>query len=152
MEWPGRAQIVPDTDAQAPGGFPQGSLTFYLDGAHTPESMEVCATWFCEAAELGPKKAALSKEAANSRFGSPSRAGVHGDGLQNGASLENGKESAVEGEEDGRNDKTGVAAADPVVRRVLLFNCMQEREPVKLLDPLVQIVHGKGNLPTCASS
>eukprot|EP00897_Mesotaenium_endlicherianum_P007724 jgi/Mesen1/6980/ME000362S06109 len=26
-----------------------GALSFYLDGAHTPESMEVCAAWFCQA-------------------------------------------------------------------------------------------------------
>lgn len=24
--------------------------TFFLDGAHTPESMATCAEWFCEAA------------------------------------------------------------------------------------------------------
>ncbi|XAR68462.1 Tetrahydrofolate synthase [Bertholletia excelsa] len=33
----GRAQIFHD---------PSGDLTFYLDGAHSPESMEVCARWF----------------------------------------------------------------------------------------------------------
>ncbi|KAI3817777.1 hypothetical protein L1987_11575 [Smallanthus sonchifolius] len=39
----GRAQIVADRacDIQS-----QGDLVFYLDGAHTPESMEVCANWF----------------------------------------------------------------------------------------------------------
>ncbi|KAL8218136.1 hypothetical protein R6Q57_021509 [Mikania cordata] len=39
----GRAQIIVDKacDFQR-----QGDLVFYLDGAHTPESMEVCANWF----------------------------------------------------------------------------------------------------------
>ena len=39
----GRAQIVPDRliDMECPG-----DLVFYLDGAHSPESMEVCARWF----------------------------------------------------------------------------------------------------------
>jgi folylpolyglutamate synthase len=39
----GRAQIVPDRqiDIESPG-----DLVFYLDGAHSPESMEVCAGWF----------------------------------------------------------------------------------------------------------
>ncbi|GMN41418.1 hypothetical protein TIFTF001_010640 [Ficus carica] len=39
----GRAQIVPDRfiDINSPG-----DLVFYLDGAHSPESMEMCARWF----------------------------------------------------------------------------------------------------------
>ncbi|KAK4404333.1 Folylpolyglutamate synthase [Sesamum angolense] len=40
----GRAQIVPDQfiESESPG-----DLVFYLDGAHSPESMDVCANWFC---------------------------------------------------------------------------------------------------------
>ncbi|GAY52256.1 hypothetical protein CUMW_140510 [Citrus unshiu] len=39
----GRAQIVPDryTNSET-----SGDLVFYLDGAHSPESMEICARWF----------------------------------------------------------------------------------------------------------
>ncbi|XP_022939781.1 folylpolyglutamate synthase-like [Cucurbita moschata] len=42
----GRAQIVADrcVDIESPEG-----LVFYLDGAHSPESMEVCARWFSAA-------------------------------------------------------------------------------------------------------
>ncbi|BBG98006.1 DHFS-FPGS homolog B [Prunus dulcis] len=36
----GRAQIVPDNNES-----PE-DLVFYLDGAHSPESMEICARWF----------------------------------------------------------------------------------------------------------
>ncbi|GFP86348.1 folylpolyglutamate synthase [Phtheirospermum japonicum] len=39
----GRAQIVSDRliESESPG-----DLVFYLDGAHSPESMDVCANWF----------------------------------------------------------------------------------------------------------
>ncbi|XP_043716524.1 folylpolyglutamate synthase-like isoform X2 [Telopea speciosissima] len=37
----GRAQIISDPYVGS------GNLVFYLDGAHSPESMEVCARWFC---------------------------------------------------------------------------------------------------------
>lgn len=42
----GRAQIVPDryTDVECPD-----ELVFYLDGAHSPESMEACGRWFSAA-------------------------------------------------------------------------------------------------------
>ena len=36
--WPGREQIVRDEHSK--------NLTFYLDGAHTEESMRTCAEWF----------------------------------------------------------------------------------------------------------
>lgn len=39
----GRAQIVPDPYINSETS---GDLVFYLDGAHSPESMEVCARWF----------------------------------------------------------------------------------------------------------
>ncbi|XP_065878133.1 folylpolyglutamate synthase isoform X5 [Euphorbia lathyris] len=39
----GRAQIVPDRCINPES---DGDLVFYLDGAHSPESMEVCAKWF----------------------------------------------------------------------------------------------------------
>lgn len=42
----GRAQIVPDkyTDVES-----SDDLVFYLDGAHSPESMEACGRWFSAA-------------------------------------------------------------------------------------------------------
>ncbi|KAK1321128.1 Pentatricopeptide repeat-containing protein [Acorus calamus] len=44
----GRAQVVPDSHVnEANLGNPNpGQLVFYLDGAHSPESMEMCAKWF----------------------------------------------------------------------------------------------------------
>ncbi|KAJ0235234.1 Folylpolyglutamate synthase [Hirschfeldia incana] len=42
----GRGQVVPDQFIES---RTSGDLVFYLDGAHTPESMEVCAKWFSSA-------------------------------------------------------------------------------------------------------
>ncbi|CAI9091570.1 OLC1v1026635C1 [Oldenlandia corymbosa var. corymbosa] len=42
----GRAQIVPDHVVES--GI-SGDLVYYLDGAHSPESMDVCAKWFSTA-------------------------------------------------------------------------------------------------------
>ncbi|KAJ8753018.1 hypothetical protein K2173_008805 [Erythroxylum novogranatense] len=39
----GRAQIVPDHYIN---NRSDGDLVFYLDGAHSPESMDICAKWF----------------------------------------------------------------------------------------------------------
>ena len=51
---PGRAQIVYDTYSKSNNSLEVsenscGDLTFYLDGAHSPESMEACAKWFSSA-------------------------------------------------------------------------------------------------------
>ncbi|KAL5709455.1 tetrahydrofolate synthase [Ranunculus cassubicifolius] len=48
----GRAQIVTD---QCMEGKP-GDLVFYLDGAHSPESMEMCGKWFSHAIKEDTKK------------------------------------------------------------------------------------------------
>ena len=43
----GRAQIVPDPQVNSENDKDRdSSLVFYLDGAHSPESMEMCARWF----------------------------------------------------------------------------------------------------------
>ncbi|CAG5133551.1 unnamed protein product, partial [Candidula unifasciata] len=48
--WPGRAQTVHSA-----------GVTYYLDGAHTKESMEVCAQWFLEAADRDRKQHSWKK-------------------------------------------------------------------------------------------
>lgn len=47
----GRAQIVPDphVNLQHKCDDNLGGLIFFLDGAHSPESMEMCARWFSHA-------------------------------------------------------------------------------------------------------
>ncbi|CAI9117371.1 OLC1v1018751C1 [Oldenlandia corymbosa var. corymbosa] len=56
----GRAQIVPDHVAESGSS---GDLLFYLDGAHSPESMDVCAKWFSTAIKEDhePKNGVLTK-------------------------------------------------------------------------------------------
>ncbi|BDA42444.1 Folylpolyglutamate synthase [Coccomyxa sp. Obi] len=103
--WPGRAQLVevPDEDDGGASNRAVGSskapsrLSFYLDGAHTEESMATCATWFADAVSTpGQGQAAAT----------------------NGAPFE--------------------------TQRVLLFNCMQEREPARLLRPLSEVLRARG--------
>ncbi|KAL4575059.1 hypothetical protein LXL04_021900 [Taraxacum kok-saghyz] len=43
----GRAQII-ESQSQSQGQS-EGDVVFYLDGAHSPESMQVCANWFSNA-------------------------------------------------------------------------------------------------------
>lgn len=55
---PGRAQIVSDTALKSHrlsevNENSYGDLVFYFDGAHSPESMEVCARWFSDAVNVG---------------------------------------------------------------------------------------------------
>lgn len=53
----GRAQIVPDPYIKDES---PGNLVFYFDGAHSPESMEVCAKWFFVAIKEDSKQQILS--------------------------------------------------------------------------------------------
>jgi folylpolyglutamate synthase len=63
----GRAQIVYDIDtcSQSYNSLkvsesPCGDLVFYLDGAHSPESMEACAKWFSSAVKGNMKPLSTS--------------------------------------------------------------------------------------------
>jgi folylpolyglutamate synthase/dihydropteroate synthase len=144
---------VHDTDAQAPGASPGGSLTFYLDGAHTPESMEVCAKWFCEALQGGtePTDELASGRPANgssligsSENGAKEKETAEKNGKQNGGNAQ--LCGGAHGELAVKKEGGGLEGTVSDVRRVLLFNCMQEREPIKLLDPLCRIAHSEGEL------
>jgi folylpolyglutamate synthase len=77
-------QVVPDPKFQQQGSS-SSRLTFYLDGAHTPESMVTCGTWFAQ----------VTSAAATS----------------------------------------GQQQQQQVVR-ILVFNCMKERDPAVLLPHL----------------
>lgn len=117
--WPGRAQVVLDSDSCAPAEERCSNLTFHLDGAHTGESAATCAEWFAGAAQAGEAAQAVPSE------------------------------------------------------RVLVFNCMkarrrraalssggaltsacavvQEREPKRLLTPLISGLHSHGARSTRAA-
>ncbi|XP_039016566.1 folylpolyglutamate synthase-like [Hibiscus syriacus] len=62
----GRAQIVRDqfTDIGS-----VGDLVFYLDGAHSPESMEVCARWFSLCTKDDNHQSNLNSEAQLQAYG-----------------------------------------------------------------------------------
>ena len=98
-EWFGRAQVVPD-DVE--------DLSWYLDGAHTEESMRHVAEWFCGRAD-----------------------GDETDGGGGGGTAGGG----LDGEK---------SIAEPPVVRLLLFNCMEERDPTTLLTPLAQTAEAYG--------
>ena len=100
-EWFGRAQVVPD-DVE--------DLSWYLDGAHTEESMRHVAEWFCGRAD-----------------------GDETDGGGGGSTAGGG----LDGEKS-------IADAEPPVVRLLLFNCMEERDPTTLLTPLAQTAEAYG--------
>ncbi|KAF5790316.1 putative tetrahydrofolate synthase [Helianthus annuus] len=55
----GRAQIIRDP---SPDIESVGDLVFYLDGAHSPESMEVCANWFSLAIKEDDRQQKASNE------------------------------------------------------------------------------------------
>eukprot|EP00250_Pteridium_aquilinum_P019733 c24552_g1_i1 orf=310-2130(-) len=123
--WPGRGQIIHDV------GFPPknlsgvakcndpklGTLTFYLDGAHTPESLEACAKWFCSAATGGnadgKEKNVRSPCEVNSSNGNEY-------GTRNGQWIKN------------------MATEKMSCQRVLLFSCMLKRDPHLLFPSLIR--------------
>ncbi|XP_072985690.1 folylpolyglutamate synthase-like isoform X1 [Typha latifolia] len=114
---PGRAQIINDMPGKSgqvleSDGY-SNNLTFYLDGAHTPESVEVCARWFSNAAG--------------------------GDRL----SVENGFNN---NECRGNHDSwTGDSKQYyRIQKKILLFNCMEVRDPQLLLPRLVEICASSG--------
>uniref|UniRef100_A0A5B7B5Y1 Folylpolyglutamate synthase n=1 Tax=Davidia involucrata TaxID=16924 RepID=A0A5B7B5Y1_DAVIN len=109
----GRAQIVPDRfiDIKSPG-----DLVFYLDGAHSPESMEVCANWF----SLAIKE---DNQQQNSLYNHP---------LDNtGASHE-----SVQSYHHETSRKTST--------QILLFNCMSVRDPQLLFPRLMNTCASHG--------
>ncbi|KAK9791368.1 hypothetical protein WJX73_000093 [Symbiochloris irregularis] len=59
--WPGRSQVVEDRPSAAGTSQPSPSqLTFFIDGAHTPESMTSCGQWFGEAANAAAADSSAS--------------------------------------------------------------------------------------------
>ncbi len=124
--WPGRGQIIHDIVEPAAAGAaaagqpegaaaaaaleqqqegqhvqPQPRLSFFLDGAHTAESMETCAHWFADAIDQQPAAAAA-----------PATAGSTAQQQQQQQPIPSAQHQG---------------SADLVTQRVLLFNCMQVR-------------------------
>ncbi|CAI7774419.1 unnamed protein product [Closterium sp. NIES-54] len=138
--WPGRCEILQDCPTE-PGqaGSAGGQLTFFLDGAHTVESMEVCGEWFSEASRDGGKDGEGDRRGAGERGGE----GVGRTNTGEGAAA-----TGAAGAEDtaaaaaGAQGSSQVEAKTPV--RVLLFNCMPERDPHTLMAQLLRTLERKG--------
>ncbi|XP_043816862.1 folylpolyglutamate synthase isoform X3 [Manihot esculenta] len=102
----GRAQIVPD---RCINNESDGDLVFYLDGAHSPESMEVCARWF---------SLAIKDDNPQNTLNCPSQNNFQ-------SMLE-----CVDKYHDGKSGKN--------LMQILLFNCMSVRDPQLLLPRLMK--------------
>ncbi|XP_061343515.1 folylpolyglutamate synthase-like isoform X1 [Gastrolobium bilobum] len=103
----GRAQIVPDQHIKSERS---NELVFFLDGAHSPESMEVCARWFSLAIkEYNPDQTLFNQQPDNSKF------------LHEVVKMHHGERGAQR-------------KSTPI----LLFNCLTVRDPQLLLPPLMK--------------
>lgn len=118
----GRAEIVQDSVLPS-----SGDLVFYLDGAHSPESIEACARWFSSAV-----REKTSKE-------------VWGNGNVNIESEKMSKKVRFSGSVHERfsTSISNISHLQYFKLQILLFNCMDVRDPQSLLPILVD---------TCASS
>eukprot|EP00257_Ricinus_communis_P019046 XP_015577914.1 folylpolyglutamate synthase [Ricinus communis] len=108
----GRAQIVPDRCVNTETN---GDLVFYLDGAHSPESMEACARWFSLAIKDDNQQHTLNSPPHRNYESTLGLVGKH----QN---------------ERYRND----------FMQILLFNCMSVRDPQLLLPRLMKTCASQG--------
>ncbi|KAL5567603.1 hypothetical protein UlMin_024178 [Ulmus minor] len=108
----GRAQIVPD---QCIDNDRPGDLVFYLDGAHSPESMEMCAKWFSVAMKEDSKQQILSYQPQDNSQSSHELVKRHLD-----------------------------ASARKRSTQILLFNCMSVRDPHLLLPRLMEACANHG--------
>ncbi|CAK9169157.1 unnamed protein product, partial [Ilex paraguariensis] len=108
----GRAQVVPD---QLMGIESPGNLVFYLDGAHSPESMEVCAKWFSLAIKDYHEPISFSNLVDDYKR----------------ASLESVR---MDHHETSKKNLT----------QILLFNCMSVRDPQLLLPRLMNACASHG--------
>ncbi|XP_012085952.1 folylpolyglutamate synthase isoform X2 [Jatropha curcas] len=121
----GRAQVVYDSSAKCynsstAAGNSSGDLIFYLDGAHSPESMEVCAEWFSSAVQ---ERKQLPKFVSSS------------------IDVESKKEVCENSYV--QYERCTTQESNKISKKILLFNCMEVRDPHVLLPRLVN---------TCASS
>lgn len=156
-EWWGRAQVVPDPEspdeenheADATEGKGKSekdasasasgsaSLVWYLDGAHTEESMAQCAEWFCDATTERRKVSSLDATAT--------AATQTGDDAEEDPSPAEGDGSAeaADSAESPATPGTPETPEPPPPVRVLLFNCMEERDPRTLLAPLAKTLRDR---------
>nr|TKR98834.1 hypothetical protein D5086_0000199180 [Populus alba] len=122
----GRAQIVHDSSSSSSHVSSEvaetsGDLIFYLDGAHSPESIEACAKWFSVAVKGNNQSPSLV--------------------LSSSHNIEN--INVVRKNGHVQHEKCNIQEFNKISKKILLFNCMEVRDPQILLPGLVS---------TCASS
>nr|XP_043636642.1 folylpolyglutamate synthase isoform X2 [Erigeron canadensis] len=119
----GRAQIVHDSlgliDQNEINQRRCGELIFYLDGAHSPESMDACANWFSSAAHEKVYRPVSSFSKTENRE----------------VACSNGYIQRPNGQEESKI----------ITKRILLFNCMEIRDPEIILPRLVDICASSGS-------
>ncbi|XP_057866759.1 folylpolyglutamate synthase isoform X2 [Cryptomeria japonica] len=125
----GRGQIILDPnvrcsdqhDMEDAENVDSSKLIFYLDGAHSPESMEACAIWFSHAIKDNTQSITQVKGAPNL---------IQNDNHHLSSNFEQQNYSS---ENYRKNSK-----------QILIFNCMAERDPQLLLPHLVDTcaLHG----------
>ncbi|KAI3933394.1 hypothetical protein MKW98_006753 [Papaver atlanticum] len=108
----GRAQIVADPFVNVEG---PGDVVFYLDGAHSPESMEVCGNWF-----------SLAIKEDTQPYGSLKKQPYESSSVSNT-------------ELRGPNEFLSINSI-----QILLFNCMSVRDPQLLLPRLIRACANHG--------
>lgn len=122
----GRAQIVYDISSlsNSSGLFENssGELIFYLDGAHSAESMEACAKWFSSAVK-GSRNSSLSSMCSITK-------------------INNMEEVQRNGYIRHKMEKT--EHPNKISKQILLFNCMEVRHPQVLLPRLVSTCASSG--------
>jgi folylpolyglutamate synthase len=112
---------------------------WYLDGAHTEESMAQCAEWFCDVTTDGRQESgkldATAKESATQT----------GDDAEEGPSPaeSDGSANAAASPASPATPATPLTPEPPPPVRVLLFNCMEERDPRTLLAPLAKTLRDR---------
>ncbi|KAH9315017.1 hypothetical protein KI387_023644, partial [Taxus chinensis] len=126
---PGRAQVIPDSyvghheqcNMEETGNADCSELIFYLDGAHTPESMEVCAKWFSSAIKIDSQSLVQTTGVLKE--------------------TQNGFTNIIS---DFDLQQKSVGNSKITSKQVLLFNCFSERDPQLLLSQLVNTcaLHG----------
>ncbi|XP_026392972.1 folylpolyglutamate synthase-like isoform X1 [Papaver somniferum] len=108
----GRAQIVADPFVNVEG---PGDVVFYLDGAHSPESMEICGNWF-----------SLAIKEDTQHYGSLKKQPSESSDVLNTALR-------------GPNEFLSMNSM-----QILLFNCMSVRDPQLLLPRLIHACANHG--------
>ncbi|XVE69261.1 hypothetical protein DITRI_Ditri09bG0138200 [Diplodiscus trichospermus] len=107
----GRAQIVRDQfDPESPG-----DLLFYLDGAHSPESMEACGRWYSLCVKEDSQRSNLNYQVPD-----------YTESSNEMAQLQAGERSKKD------------------TAQILLFNCMSVRDPLLLLPCLTRTCASHG--------